>query len=206
MKKTIMLLMVMLLAICPQIIFADVWVTELAVPLDWNANPESDIQGYELYRSSVVDGSYIKVNNLITDTQYLDTEVTDGSEYFYKLLAVDLCGNKSNLSLASEKTIVDITAPVQVQNVMAQVINPCSGIVRLTWDVSTDVHFQDFIVRRDGVEVYRGAEIEFTETLTEGSYIYTIAQRDMACWESTFVIVNIVVILDTEPPTPPVWN
>jgi len=206
MKKTIMLLMVMLLAICPQMVFGDVWITDLAVPLDWSANPESDIQGYELYRSSTIDGLFVKLNDLITDTQYLDTEVTDGSEYFYKLLAVDLCGNKSNLSLASEKTIVDITAPEQVQNVMVQVINPCTGIVRLTWDVSTDAHFQDFIVRRDGIEVYRGAEIEFTETLAEGSYIYTIVQRDMACWESTFVIVNIVVIPDTEPPMPPVWN
>ena len=205
MKKIIMWLVVMLLAI-PQMIFADVWVTELAVPLSWNANPESDIQGYELYSSSTIDGPYIKLNGLITDTQYLDTEVVDGGEYYYKLRAIDLCDNISELSSASEKAIVDITAPEQVQNVMAQVINPCLGIVRLTWDVSTDVHFQDFIIRRNDVEVYRGAETEFTETLAQGSYIYTVTQRDMACWESTFVIVNVIVTPDTEPPTPPVWN
>ena len=206
MKKTIMLLVVMLLAVCPQIVFADVWVTELAIPLSWNANLEPDIQGYELYKSSTIDGPYIKASNLIIDTQYLDTDVVDGGEYFYKLIAIDLCNNTSEFSSASEKAIVDITAPDQVQNVMVQIINPCTGIVKLTWDVSMDMAFQDFIIRRDGVEVYRGTETQFTETLAEGSYIYTIVQRDMACWESTFVIVNLIVIPDTEPPNPPVWN
>ena len=86
------------------------------VTLTWVANPESDILGYEVHRSVTgVDGAYEKISGegLVADTTFVDRILPDG-EYtpFYKVCAVDWCGNRSALSGPSEGTIRhDTVAP-----------------------------------------------------------------------------------------------
>jgi hypothetical protein len=70
------------------------------VTLNWNANSESDLLGYNLYRAVEVNGSvsdFVKVNfpTPISGTSYTDTGLTNDTTYYYKLTAVDTSGNES---------------------------------------------------------------------------------------------------------------
>jgi fibronectin type 3 domain-containing protein len=66
------------------------------------ANPESDIAGYNIYRSTDPDlpkASWTKLNStLLTRTSFIDDKVESGKKYYYYLTAVDTTGNVSQLS------------------------------------------------------------------------------------------------------------
>lgn len=66
--------------------------------VSWVKNTETDLAGYQLYRSE--DGvNYGKVHTeLLADTQYADNSLVRGKLYFYRISAVDLAGHESPLS------------------------------------------------------------------------------------------------------------
>ena len=71
-----------------------------ALVLNWNANTESDIKGYNIYRSMVSNGSYIKINaEIVTNTTYRDINVEAGRRYYYVITAVDKNLIESNYSI-----------------------------------------------------------------------------------------------------------
>jgi len=64
--------------------------------LFWKPNTESDIAGYNIYRSDSLNGTYLKINtetNLLT--KFFDSAVLNGSTYYYKITVVDIFGNES---------------------------------------------------------------------------------------------------------------
>ena len=66
------------------------------VNLNWTANTEPDLAGYNLYRSTTMGGPYNKVNTpVIKGTTYTDTGRTNGTPYYYILRAVDNSSNES---------------------------------------------------------------------------------------------------------------
>jgi len=73
-----------------------------SVELTWNANSEDDWAGYNLYRATTSFGSISEAERLngglITDPIYIDTEVSVGEKYYYRVTAVDEGGNESRLS------------------------------------------------------------------------------------------------------------
>jgi len=73
------------------------------------ANPETDIAGYNIYRSADPDlpkPSWTKLNtNLLTRTSYVDDKVETGKKYYYYLTAVDTAGNVSPLSDVYSETV-----------------------------------------------------------------------------------------------------
>lgn len=69
------------------------------VNLNWTANSEYDLAGYDCYRSQTPGGPYTKLNaTLITQTAYLDTGLANGNAYYYVLRALDTSGNASAYS------------------------------------------------------------------------------------------------------------
>ena len=69
------------------------------VSLTWNANMEIDLAGYNLYRGTTPAGPYTKVNtSLITALNYADSGLTNGTQYYYVLRAVDTSNNESTNS------------------------------------------------------------------------------------------------------------
>jgi len=71
-------------------------VGDTCVELTWDANTEPDIAGYNLYRSEN-DVNYSKMNTAtITGTSYSDTNVVAGTQYYYKLTALDIGNNESD--------------------------------------------------------------------------------------------------------------
>jgi hypothetical protein len=75
------------------------------VEVRWSHNLESDLAGYNVYRSLTSGGTYTKLNKVPTDrtSYYRDDGVASLTTYYYKVSAVDSSGNESNL-----------TAPVSV--------------------------------------------------------------------------------------------
>lgn len=73
------------------------------------ANPESDIAGYNIYRSSepnLPKESWTKLNQtLLTRTTFQDERVEAGQKYYYYVVAVDQAGNVSQPSEVVSETV-----------------------------------------------------------------------------------------------------
>lgn len=70
------------------------------VMVDWNTGSDSDLAGYNIYRSLTSGGPYTKINaSLSAVNQITDSNVSNGATYFYVVTAVDTSGNESANSL-----------------------------------------------------------------------------------------------------------
>jgi hypothetical protein len=80
----------------------------LRVSVFFAANPERDVAGYNLYRSTDADlpkESWTKLNrDLLGRTTYQDDAVKSGQKYFYYVVAVDAAGNASRPSEVQSDT------------------------------------------------------------------------------------------------------
>ena len=87
------------------------------VSLSWTEAADSDLAGYNLYRSVDEENDFKKINSgLITTLEFTDTNVENGKKYFYKMTAVDKLGNESGNSSAvgvtpQGKTVIIQTEP-----------------------------------------------------------------------------------------------
>jgi fibronectin type 3 domain-containing protein len=72
------------------------------VDLNWDANSEDDLAGYNVYRSTSSfqeTANATQVNDeLVGEASYTDADLTNGTEYFYRVTAVDDTGNESSPS------------------------------------------------------------------------------------------------------------
>ncbi len=81
------------------------------IALDWSANSEPDLAGYNIYRSDSSGGTFIKQNSTTINTNtYTDNNVAAETTYFYKVSAIDSSNNESTLSTEVFAT-TDATTP-----------------------------------------------------------------------------------------------
>lgn len=67
-----------------------------AIALDWNDNTETDLAGYNVYRSASPSGSWVQINaSLLNTSAYYDTTAQAGVTSYYTVIAVDTSGNAS---------------------------------------------------------------------------------------------------------------
>ena len=66
--------------------------------LNWGAYSEADLTGYNIYRSSSPGVYGAPLVTGLTDSEYLDETVINGSTYYYVVTASDAGGNESGLS------------------------------------------------------------------------------------------------------------
>jgi len=85
------------------------------ITANWSANSESDLAGYNIYRSTTSGSGYVKINSSIiaktSSPQYVDN-ISGSVEttYYYVVTAVDTSGNESSYS-SEKSTHVDTMAP-----------------------------------------------------------------------------------------------
>ena len=74
----------------------------------FSANPERDVVGYYIYRSTdpnLPKEQWTKITpNLLTRTTYTDDTVESGKRYYYYIIAVDSAGNRSAPSVIESET------------------------------------------------------------------------------------------------------
>jgi hypothetical protein len=127
------------------------------VDIYWNPVRESDVEGYGVYWSDQLDGTYQRLDTLygVENTHYVDTDVQNGVTYFYAVDAFDFAGHESALSY---EAAFDTPRPAGTSvSVFARLDNPNqSGIDFSDWSPSsggpfvtawdapdTDVYFQN---------------------------------------------------------------
>ena len=76
-----------------------------SIQVDWDANTESDIDTYHVYRSTTEGGAYtcLTTGSPLSVTTYTDTSVSAGN-YWYKITAIDRLTNESVKSDAAGAT------------------------------------------------------------------------------------------------------
>jgi hypothetical protein len=75
--------------------------TPAHLELSWAVSPETDIAGYNVYRSEEAGASGTRLNTeLLLTPAFRDMNVQPGHRYFYTVTAVDRSGNESSLSEA----------------------------------------------------------------------------------------------------------
>ena len=86
--------------------------SQSGIALDWNDGTESDLAGYNVYRSSNVEGPYTKVNgDVLTTSEFVDAMAPSGKTSYYRITAVDIWGNESSPVSTSGTRPVDTTPP-----------------------------------------------------------------------------------------------
>jgi hypothetical protein len=69
-----------------------------AVLITWDENPEVDLAGYRLYKSSLEDGPFGQLNSRLIMCPWCEDQVISMAMTYYKLTAVDESGNESAFS------------------------------------------------------------------------------------------------------------
>ncbi len=76
-----------------------------SVSLDWNNNAEGDLDGYNVYRSTISGSGYTKLNgSLVATSDYTDNTAVNGTTYYYVVTAVDTSANESSNSIEVSAT------------------------------------------------------------------------------------------------------
>ena len=116
------------------------------ITLDWNDNSDSDLYGYDIYRSTTSGSGYSRINLVRSrDSNYTDSNITLDMTYYYVVTAIDTSFNTSDASDEVSATATDTTPPAIPSSLMATCGN---GMVLLNWNDNTE---EDL----DGYNVYR---------------------------------------------------
>jgi fibronectin type 3 domain-containing protein len=80
-------------------------VTAYSVNLFWNSS--ADVVGYNVYRSTTTNGTYLKINpTLEANTAYTDSTVVAGQTYYYAATSVNSTGQESTRSTPPVQAMV----------------------------------------------------------------------------------------------------
>ena len=139
------------------------------VTICWNPNPEPDIAGYDIYWNSAPTGAFEFLGSVgANQTCFVDTDVINGTTYFYAVAAFDDANLESELSF---EDVFDTPRPEGANLILSAVgqnpslsgydFSSLSGIPQAWTDVTTDIFFDspnpgEFVLVADqaaGVEI-----------------------------------------------------
>jgi len=122
------------------------------IELNWNDNTESDFTYYVLYRSIGSGFTPSSSNEIATLTQseYIDTGLTQDTKYYYRVIAFDTSDNPSNpsneVSATTEKIIAQLRAQYRCANT-ASTTQEIRAQIQVLNDGPLDVALTDVTVR-----------------------------------------------------------
>lgn len=179
------------------------------ISLNWDNSGASDFANFKVYRAPSLAGSYVLIVTR-TVSDYINTGLTNGTPYYYKVSAVDSSGNESAQSSAVTATPVgvpgDTTPPAAPTGLTA---TASDRAVALDWADSGAGDFSHYRVYRS---LTSGGSYSFIATrtvsnhtdgtLTNGiTYFYRVTTVDISGNES--VPSSVVSATPVSPPVPP---
>ncbi|MCJ7778690.1 MAG: hypothetical protein MUP16_10290, partial [Sedimentisphaerales bacterium] len=205
--------------------FANNWLLELpsaptglsatggdnTVGLDWNDSNESDIAGYNIYRSTTSGSGYSKLNDsLLSDSNYTDNSVTNGTAYYYVVTAVDTSSNESGDSNEVSATPHHTTPPAAPTGLTA---TAGDAKVLLDWNINSEGDLAGYNIYRSITSGSGYAKIntslrtssDYNDTsVTNGTtYYYVVTAVDTSSNESGYSSQVSAMPQHTTPPLAP---
>jgi fibronectin type 3 domain-containing protein len=125
--------------------FTATGITGGGVSLNWNANTESDLAGYKVYRSTSAGGTFTLLNTggLLTATSYADSTASAGANWYYQVVAVDTQGRTSPAAPANAS--VATIAPAAPAGLRAAIY---PNAITLSWNANTESDLAGYQVFR----------------------------------------------------------
>ena len=184
---------------------------ELKITLTWAANTEPELTGYEILRfTDPTDETPDRIFSSVLTT-YVDTPVTAGQTFVYRVRAVGAANEKSELSVFVSAQAVEpppvLAAP---RNVRAT-----GGIeyIAITWSANTEPELTGYRVMRYTDPAQTVAEATFTTVQTtyvdsplvaEQTYVYRVQAVGVNNTESEpSLFASATVLIDDIPPATP---
>jgi parallel beta-helix repeat protein len=179
--------------------------------LVWNPSPEPDVAGYNVYRGLLSGGPYNLIATLGPQTQYKDTNLVNGTMYYYVVQAFDEVPNFSSYSNEVNDTTFDTNAPGIPGNLTVLSL-PFGNTLNISWDAVLDLDLADYVLYRSLNNISfdllaiipKGTEFYVDTNLTDGAtYYYRLSARDEAPNESPQTDVVLGIPGDIVPPSQP---
>lgn len=150
-------------------------VSSSSIDLTWDASKdESGIDYYEIYLNSNFHGKSFGLSQKISNLQ-------DLTEYTIHLVAVDIYGNKSELSDPLKVTTTHETNP-PIRPWMKRASAISSSEIKIEWYQSYDNSgIKEYVLYRNEEEIKRTSELHFTDSnlAPSTSYSYKVAAVDI---------------------------
>ncbi len=174
------------------------------VDISWNKNPESDVQGYKIYKANALTEEFVQINNeFAKDPSYQDklNLKTLSRKIYYSVVATDNNYNSSELSAPIEVKRPDTIAPA------APIINDLKisrNGIKISWIPSSSEDVKQYVLFHQEEKSNTETQLKnwtktdtafsFTDTLTEmgNGYRYKIIAMDE---DDNFSISNIPYML-----------
>lgn len=191
-------------------------IIEPFIRVSFSIDSASGITGVNVYRSSLYNGRYEKLNQApITSPSYMDQTASYDVNYFYCHTAVDANGMESVMSLPQLAVLRDRTPPSVPRSLNAVAEK---GAVHLSWLPVTDSDFSAYEVYRasspdapDWAMLTKDGQTEprFTDTMSalldKTPFYYKVLAKDNLANRSAFSDIIEITLPDVTPPVPPAW-
>ena len=183
------------------------------VKLKWNANTETDLKAYSIFRG-VGGAQPVRLAKFLPPsvTEYIDDTLEPGLlTVTYQISVLDASANESPRSAPVTLFTLDQIPPAAPTGLAAQAID---GTIKLTWNANTEKDLSIYSIFRAvrgsvpvklGITVPRGTT-EFVDTTLEPGlreYTYQITAFDFGRNESARSAAVTVSTLDSIPPAAP---
>lgn len=88
-----------------------------SILVQWEKGTEEDLGAYSVFRSTSESGDYTQIASNLKSVDYIDSSITPGTTYYYKIRVNDLAGNVSDFSAPAASTTVDDDVKPEVLSV-----------------------------------------------------------------------------------------
>ncbi len=156
-----------------------------SIRLNWSEAIDNDFAAYHLYRSESEPVSQasdvITVVNARSTVQYVDSELDDDTQYFYRIYVYDNTGKSVGSNVDSATTLVNLPP----DSVSLAVRADGDTAVVLTWTMNHDSDFDSYRIYRGTYEPSSLRAIftsqsttEYTEVTGPGTFYYNVVVFD----------------------------
>ena len=140
-----------------------------SIELSWDGSADNiSVDGYKIFRNNLEIGTTINTN-------YIDSDLTQGTEYTYKILALDAKGNLSTNSqevIATTLSSADTESPISPNNLTYTAKTDKS--IELKWDPSTDnIGVSGYRIYRNGILIAKTNETKYVDSGLKSGTTFT---------------------------------